>query len=178
MRLLLQTDIIKLTPPPQDPTTAVLSQRFPILTYAAPLTVLHVGFSNFCYSKSDFTCIGLTLSVLSKEPLCSGDLEKRRLFSHIPSRYGHHLPLTYATDCVVARLEHIIRLGGKWCAYLDQASLPPYIKALQSLQEVLADEKRRMEPETLCAVELLGMFEVISPILCFPSATQFLYTAL
>lgn len=38
-----------------------------------------------------------------------------------------------------------------------------YVKALQSLQDLLVDEKRRTDPETLCAVELLGILEVITP---------------
>ncbi|KAK4443459.1 hypothetical protein QBC34DRAFT_310890, partial [Podospora aff. communis PSN243] len=84
-------------------------------------------------------------------------LGSTKVFSFIPSRYGHVSALTCATDCVVAKRRAMVTDG-------DEAEvLVRYSKALRALQVALDDDEReRCAPETLCATLLLGVFELLS----------------
>lgn len=86
----------------------------------------------------------------------------KMLLSFIPSRYGQVSPLTHAVDCLVARLKQITLRddGFSEDRILDVLCL--YGKALKALQGAVDDEEARMTPETLCAAELLGFFEVFT----------------
>jgi hypothetical protein len=142
--------------PPTDVFMAAMSQNYSLLHLAGPMTVLHLGISTISYFRPDCACIGKTLSTMPRY------LESRRLLSFIPSRYGVVSSITHATDCIIARLGHIVHSGGRWNPEGDMVALKHYAKALKSLQNAIDDESLRMMPETLCAVELLGIFEVYS----------------
>lgn len=104
---------------------------------------------------------GLRLGLATCGPDIPGRvrLGSTKIFSFIPSRYGQVPALSYATDCVVAkRRSMILGESGKHVAGLK--ALAQYSKALRALQVALDDEKQRCSPETLCATQLLGMFEV------------------
>jgi hypothetical protein len=47
-----------------------------------------------------------------------------------------------------------------WMTDGEATVLLHYTKALRALQAALDDETQRMTPETLCATELLGVYEV------------------
>jgi len=92
-----------------------------------------------------------------------GALAGSKFVSFIPSRYGHRSgmasteALTRATDCVLAKRHSMLVKGGRE----DQRRiLVRYAEALRALQAALDDEGQRSAPETLCAAQLLGIFEV------------------
>lgn len=143
-----------LCPSPECPFVTGMSRNYYLLNLASPLTVLRLGVSTLSYFKPDYSCIGETLSKMPPH------MKSRRLLSFIPSRYGHVPSITHATDCLIARLGHITQSGGKLSARRDLATLKAYAKALKSLQEAIDDERLRITPETLCAAEILGLFEV------------------
>jgi hypothetical protein len=145
-----------LTYAPGDIFVSTLCGNFSILYLAAPLTVLHLGMNTLSYFKSDLGRIGRTLT---KIPV---NLESRRLLAFIPSRYGRVSAITHATDCLVARLGQIVHTGGRSHAEGNLCALKSYSRALKSLQDAIDDEDLRTTPETLCAAELLGFYEVCS----------------
>jgi hypothetical protein len=118
------------------------------------MTVLHVGMRKLLYFRVDCLCFG---KALSKMPVY---LESRRLLSFISSRYGRVEAITDATNCLISRLGYIVQKRGRGPSERDVTSLRHYSKALRSLQEALDDDKLRMSPETLCSVQILGIFEV------------------
>ncbi|KAK1757097.1 hypothetical protein QBC47DRAFT_412430 [Echria macrotheca] len=87
-------------------------------------------------------------------------LGSTKVFSFIPSRYGHVSALTSATDCVVAKRRAMIT--GTRETETEADVLAHYSKALRALQVALDDDKQRCTPETLCATQLLGVFELLS----------------
>ncbi|KAH8890600.1 hypothetical protein GQ53DRAFT_650265 [Thozetella sp. PMI_491] len=129
---------------------------YSLLDLATPLTVLHLGISTLSYFGSETCCIAKTLSTMPTS------VESRRLVAFIPSRYGRVPSVTYATDCLVLRLGQIARAGRLALKENDIATVKPYIKALRALQESIDDEDMRISPETLCASELLGLFELLN----------------
>lgn len=147
-----------LCPSPECPFVTAMSRNYYLLNLASPLTVLRLGVSTLSYFYHDYSCIGETLSKMPPH------IRSRRLLSFIPSRYGHVPSITHATDCLIARLGHIIQSGGKLSARRDLATLKSYARALKSLQEAIDDEKLRITPETLCAAEILGLFEVCNSV--------------
>ncbi|KAH8817370.1 hypothetical protein F5884DRAFT_779171 [Xylogone sp. PMI_703] len=128
---------------------------YSLLSLATPLTVLHLGISSLSYFRPDLDCIGRTLSKMSAYP------ESQRLLSYIPSRYGHVPSITYATDCLLARLGEIARTQGILSSEGSVTALKLHTKALRSIQEAIDDESLRLMPETLCAVELLAIYELL-----------------
>ncbi|KAI5459424.1 hypothetical protein BGZ63DRAFT_391009 [Mariannaea sp. PMI_226] len=135
---------------------APMPQNYILLNLASPFTALHLGVSTLSYFMSDSASIS---KVLSRMPQ---NLENRRILSFIPSRYGRVSSITHATDCVIARLELVVRTGSIYSTEGDTSVLTLYSKALRSLQEAIDDEDTRMMPETLCAAELLGIYELLS----------------
>ncbi len=139
---------------PSDCSGAAVRQNYPLLNLIAPLTVLHLGVTTLWHFRPDLWCISQTLAKMPRRP------EFRPLLYYIPSRYGKVASITHATDSLLARLEQIVRTRGRWSPEWDALSLKSYTKALRSLQEAIDDESQRLMPETLCAVELLALFEV------------------
>ncbi|KAH0495101.1 hypothetical protein TgHK011_008671 [Trichoderma gracile] len=138
-----------------------MSTRFPILELIAPLTSLHLGFATISYFTSE---TGKTGDILYAFPL--SHLQSRRLLSYLPSRYGKVSALTCTVDCLVARLDQIIRGSMTGCASQgeeDCVVFGYYAKALKEIQRAIDDEVLRTSQETLYATELLGIFELLTP---------------
>jgi hypothetical protein len=83
--------------------------------------------------------------------------------SFLPSLYGQIPCLSDATDCVIARARQIISPNRNW----EAAVISFYVKALDSLQRALDCPKQRYKPEVLCATEILALYEVRPPMICF-----------
>lgn len=64
-------------------------------------------------------------------------------------------------DCLAAPLRQITLIDDGFSAERNFEVLHLYGKALRALQESIDDEEARMTAETLCAAELLGLFEVL-----------------
>jgi hypothetical protein len=127
--------------------------NYSLLHLTDPLTLHHLGVTTLSLFRPETTCFGHTLTSMP-------EYAKKRLLFFIPSLYGHFPALTYATDCVVVRLEHLIRSSGVLLSERDVLSLGHYTKAIEALQGTINNEALRALPETLCAVLLLEFFEV------------------
>ena len=80
---------------------------------------------------------------------------------HIPCRAGSSMALDSAVACVAAALrEFSAHEAPPWTFACSAKSLSLYGLALQSLHAALEDAKLSVAAETLCATELLGLFEV------------------
>lgn len=80
---------------------------------------------------------------------------------HIPSRSGHNSTLDSAVACVAAVVREVYSYEGTPSKFRCSAqSLALYGLALQNLHTSLQSAERSLEAETLCATELLGLFEV------------------
>lgn len=145
---------LSLSPPPTDAFVIAMLKLPPLIKLTSPMTVLHVGMRKLLYFRVDCLCFG---KALSKMPVY---LESRRLLSFISSRYGRGEAITDATNCLISRLGYIVQKRGRGPSERDVTSLRHYSKALRSLQEALDDDKLRMSPDTLCSVQILGIFEV------------------
>ncbi len=76
--------------------------------------------------------------------------------SFLPARYEDITCLRDATDCVISRMRHIISSDSS----LEPIATRNYVKALRSLQKALDCPKQRLQPEVLCATEVLALYEV------------------
>lgn len=75
----------------------------------------------------------------------------------LPSRSGHSLALDSAIQCLVAGLRDLALPA----AYQSSIkTLACYSRALEALQDSLSQPRQRFSSETLCATQLLGIFEV------------------
>jgi hypothetical protein len=84
-------------------------------------------------------------------------------FSYLPQRYGHSDCLDASIECALARVRQILTpKSDNW----DGIVMKLYIKALRDLRTALQCPKQRLASETLCATELLGIYEV--PLLPLP----------
>jgi hypothetical protein len=137
-------------PFPMNTSEAGITDNLAILTLIESLAGLHLG-ANAQSSP--------TLRLKLHRPQLP---QSKILLSFIPSRYGHIVPLTYAVDCLAARLRQITLKDIGFSKDRDLEVLYLYDKALRALQEAINDEETRMMPETLCAAELLGFFEVLT----------------
>lgn len=74
---------------------------------------------------------------------------------YIPQRYPHSPCLAAATDCILARVEHVLsaRPGG------ESSDLKLYAKALRLVQSAVASSSAT-DPDVLCAVQLLSLSEL------------------
>jgi hypothetical protein len=125
-----------------------IEEDFDILNLS-PLTGLHLGRAGIEYFTSD----NFQAKAIFQQKQWS-------YLSYIPSRYGHTQCLSQATDCVVARLRWMVSSGYR---SEETVVLSLYNKALKSLQVALNDPQQCVQPETLCATELLTLFEAWNP---------------
>lgn len=147
----MKDDARKVVPqlcPLPEPRDSGMPRNFGILLEAMPLMGLRLGIAMTPQSMSqNGQIVGSTWA---------SQLGGRKFLSFIPSRYGHAPSLQHATDCVIARLEHMMQPdGNRQVKYLLH-----YQKALEEVQRDLNDEKRWGSAETLCSTQLLGVFEV------------------
>ena len=118
---------------------------FDILDLSA-LTTFHAGHT--------------TAHALRQDPSRLVDVLHCRQWSYlsfVPSKFGNTSCLDDAVRCVAAKVRH----------RLSSPTQPPstvvislYSKALASLQNALDDKKSCLEPDILCATELLAIYEV------------------
>jgi hypothetical protein len=79
----------------------------------------------------------------------------------LPSHYGNSSCLQDAANCVAARVREVMlpsTAGTTKQQSRTRSSL--YVKALVSLQRALNSPIQRLEPDVLCATELLALYEV------------------
>ena len=126
---------------------------FDLLVALMPLTGLRLGISTLSHLIPEESRTRAILSI--RQP---GD---RKLLTFIPSRYHHAAPLRHATDAVLSKLRCMISPceGQQNC---DPGTLIHYNRALRSLQGALRSDKECMTAETLCATELLSVFESLN----------------
>ncbi|KAL7967964.1 hypothetical protein HDV63DRAFT_396082 [Trichoderma sp. SZMC 28014] len=135
----------------QDPR---MPKEFSLLLNLMPLTGLRLGvgtLSHYLYEPTQ-----------PKDAIVTAQASSQRLLSFIPSRYGHVQLLRHATDCVIAKVQYISQPEENRSPKGDLKALMHYQKALQALQEALLDEREWAKPETLCATQLLGIFEALN----------------
>jgi len=77
--------------------------------------------------------------------------------SYLPSRYGYNACLDDAMHCVTAKMRQIIFSTDQQPSSMV---LSLYGKALKSLQAAVNDPVSCLEPNVLCATEILALFEV------------------
>ncbi|KAH7137354.1 hypothetical protein B0J13DRAFT_77536 [Dactylonectria estremocensis] len=126
------------------------TEKFALLLNLAPLTGLRLGIAKFSPLKSEL----INASSVSH-------LGSRKLAYFITARYAQVPLLRYAADCVIAKLRQILRPLGSSSADEEHAILVQYTRALRALHKALDDETQRVTAETLCATELLGLFELL-----------------
>lgn len=137
-------------PPPMSISEATFAENFAILHLVESLAGLHLG------AKAQPSPNPKLELHKSQFP------QSKTLLSFIPSRYGHVIPLTCAVDCLVARVRQITLKDDGFSDDPDLEVYRLYDKALKALQEALNDVEEWRTPETLCAAELLGFFEVLT----------------
>ena len=128
----------------------VVAENFTILNLA-PLTGLRLGVATLSFFTKDPGKIAQTL--------CTAIPGSRKFISCIPARYGQVSSVSHAVDCIVAKLRQAVRPATD-AASTNNAMLYHYVKALESIQHDLNDKHRWRSSETLCAVQLLGVFDV------------------
>ncbi|KAL7934125.1 hypothetical protein V8C35DRAFT_322224 [Trichoderma chlorosporum] len=135
----------------QDP---MMPKQFALLFDLMPLTGLRLGvgtLSHYLYEPTR-----------PKDRILTAQASSQRLLSFIPSRYGHVTLLRHATDCVIAKLQYQSQRVEDRSPKGDVKALMHYQKALKALQQALLDEREWAKPETLCATQLLGIFEALN----------------
>ena len=78
----------------------------------------------------------------------------------IPARFEHSLILREVVPCVVAQARRVLQPQG---SLSPSEILALYGKALRTLQSALDDPAARLDPDVLCAAELLALYEVNTP---------------
>ncbi|KAL6829063.1 hypothetical protein J3E69DRAFT_364691 [Trichoderma sp. SZMC 28015] len=137
-------------PLPMSLSEATFADNFAILHLVESLAGLHLGVKT---QPSPNPRLELHKSRLP---------QSKTLLSFIPSRYGHVTPLTCAVDCLAARVRQITLKDDGFSDDPDLEVYRLYDKALKALQEALNDIEEWKTPETLCAAELLGFFELLN----------------
>jgi hypothetical protein len=126
---------------------------FELLVELMPLTGLRLGIATLAHLIPEAS---RSTNTLSLQPHTGN----RKLLTFIPSRYDQVALLRHATDAVLAKLRQIVLPDSSEDA--GAKVLVHYNKALRSLQAALNNEKERMMAETLCATELLTVFETLT----------------
>lgn len=152
-----------LYPQPMSYHDAEIRNCFSRMNLIAPIAGLHLGIATLSRFATEENLVGDVF----RAPLPFSKLDSRQLLSFIPSRYATVSSITHAINCLAARLEQIMS-PEVFTIKEELVILQQYTTALRSLQEAIDDEDQRMTPETLCATELLGIFEVC---LCFTSSS-------
>jgi hypothetical protein len=75
----------------------------------------------------------------------------------IPSRYGHKPFLTAVIDCVSAKVHSKLYPRNEM---FEGMILRMYAKALACLQEAVAGDQSSLDPDLLCAIQMLSLHEV------------------
>lgn len=129
----------------------LITEYFSILNLA-PLTGLRLGVTTLSFFTKDSSNIIQALS-----PSIPGS---QKLLSLILPRYGQVLSLSLAVDCIVVKLKQMIRNDSSESTSGQIIVLHRHTKALERVQHDLNDRNQWMSSETLCAIQLLGVFDV------------------
>ncbi|QKX63076.1 uncharacterized protein TRUGW13939_10244 [Talaromyces rugulosus] len=116
------------------------------LLLLAPLTSVHIGRAAREYLSSNL--LRFILPSLGEEA---------SYVTHVPCRLGHEVALDHAVQCVVAAFHALHSQSSS-----KQKTLSLYMRALNSLQQAINDPERSLSAETLCATELLCLFEYLT----------------
>ncbi|CAK7207461.1 hypothetical protein SEUCBS139899_010271 [Sporothrix eucalyptigena] len=136
------------------------TEQFTLLLNLVPLTGLRLGIGKLSTFKSDL----LQARNWAGSPPTSLDLGNPKLAHFITSHYADVPALRYATDCVTAQLRQV-QLRSKGIDISPPRGQDPlllYNKALRAVQAALEDDTQRLTEETLCATELLAVFELLN----------------
>jgi hypothetical protein len=114
------------------------------LLLLAPLTTIHIGRAAREYLSANL--LRFILPSLGEEV---------SYVTHVPCRLGYEVALDHAVQCVVAAFHALNSQSSS-----KQKTLSLYMRALNSLQQAIDDPERSLSAETLCATELLCLFEV------------------
>lgn len=135
-------------PPLSSPYSNLLvTEHFSILNLA-PFTGLRLGVTTLSFFTKDSSNITRALSVPGSQ----------KLLSFIFPRYGQALTLSLAVDSIVAKLQQMIMNVDNTSA--QTIVLRQHTRVLERIQHDLNDRSKWMSSETLCAVQLLGLFDV------------------
>lgn len=99
-------------------------------------------------------------TLINKQPRVLNTLMSRRsrsFLSEVPSRYGHTACLDDAIRCVALRV-HRFLVPNRTTSMRSEVAL--YGRALQGLQGAVDDKDRSLNPDVLCTIQLLGLYEV------------------
>lgn len=141
--------------PLQTPGESEMNKYFSMMSLVSPIAGLHLGIATLSQFATDESLAGDVF----RAPLPFSGLDSRQLLSFIPSRYSTICSVTHAVDCLTTRLEQIM-FHTTLSSRQEVIVLQHYTSALRATQEAIDNEAKRMAPETLCATELLGIFEV------------------
>ena len=97
---------------------------------------------------------------MSKNPELLSTLlgaETQSYLQYIPSRYGHKPFLTAVIDCVSAKVHSKLYPRNDM---FEGMILRMYAKALAYLQVVVAGDESSLDPDVLCAIQMLSLHEV------------------
>ena len=111
-------------------------------------------------SLTSFHCGRLTAQALTVQPSRLASIlrcQQWSYFSYLPSRYGHSTFLDDAVACVAARVGQLVSGSSE---HLNGAVFSLYSRALRSLQGALDNPKLWTEPDVLCTIEVLALYEV------------------
>ncbi|KAF2497719.1 hypothetical protein BU16DRAFT_537341 [Lophium mytilinum] len=104
----------------------------------------------------------LASSRLASEPaIFAGLLQCKQVsyIGHVPARYGNSVCMEDAASCLAAKMRRMLCPSDS--AVTDVMVLRLYNKALKSLQNAIKDPVQVLDPDTLCATELLATFEFL-----------------
>lgn len=146
---LQEQQVKQLVAQPLAPIGANLPADFFTLVELMPLTGLHLGITTLTHLILE---PARTWQILSASP------GSHKLLSFLPSRYNQVPVLRYMTDAILAKLRCMKVSVGMRNYQGDVDALHHYNMALEAIQQALGDEMERLIPETLFALELLGVF--------------------
>ncbi|KAF2804042.1 uncharacterized protein BDZ99DRAFT_575698 [Mytilinidion resinicola] len=104
----------------------------------------------------------LASSRLASEPaIFAGLLQCKQVsyIGHVPARFGNSVCMEDAASCLAAKMRRMLCPND--AAITDVMVIGLYSKALKSLQNAINDPVQVLNPDTLCATELLAAFEFL-----------------
>lgn len=147
---MIQQQRLPIQPPFSPPYSNLLVTEYFSILDLAPFTGLRLG--------------ATTLSFFTKDPsniiqaLSSSVPGSQKFLSFIFPRYGQALTLSLAVDCIVAKVQQMIM--NIESNFAQNIVLRQHTRVLECIQQDLNDRSQWMSSETLCAIQLLGLFDV------------------
>lgn len=113
-----------------------------------------------------------TMLAISSNPELLTTLLGSQMQSYLqfmPSRYGHKPFLTAVIDCVSAKMHSKLYPRNEG---FEGTLLRMYAKALAQLQEAVAGDESSLDPDLLCAIQMLSLHEVNADPACSSRALR------